>query len=297
MQTSPATVHWWGTGTWWRSNAYRSRCLSHRRTSVWRHARRRRRLCCLPAGRRVAARDPSRDPLTVPATHHIASPTPYMRCVNDFWGNCTGVASNRHDYRWRYVKPGARPRDLRESPTARESTAASRATRRGPRTRTATRENGVAQGEGGAAARKGSRSQRHRPRQSEYSAARQGCASRQAGGARKNRHDPGHHRGMPRQAARGRRRASLAATTHDARPRTAGWARFATTHGERYQDINRAKDVRHVCGPSSISIVLKTPHFRCVVEATPCRATQGTPTEPDERRYDPPIREDQISRK
>lgn len=42
-----------------------------------------------------------------------------MRCVNDFWGNCTGVASNRHDYRWRYVRPGARPRELRESATAR----------------------------------------------------------------------------------------------------------------------------------------------------------------------------------
>ena len=44
-----------------------------------------------------------------------------MRCVNDFWGNCTGVASNRHDYRWRYVRPGTRPRELRESATARES--------------------------------------------------------------------------------------------------------------------------------------------------------------------------------
>ena len=63
--------------------------------------------------------------------------------------------------------------------------------------------------------------------------------------------------------------------------------------GERYQDINRAKDVRLNCGPSSMSVVLKTPHFRCAVEATPCRETQGTPMEPDERRYDPPVREDQ----
>ena len=57
-------------------------------------------------------------------------------------------------------------------------------------------------------------------------------------------------------------------------------------HGERYQDINRAKDVRHICGPSSVSAALRVPHFRCVVEATPCRETKGTPAEPDERRYD-----------
>ncbi len=44
-----------------------------------------------------------------------------MRCINDFWGNCTGVASNRHDYRWRYVRPGARPKELREIATARAS--------------------------------------------------------------------------------------------------------------------------------------------------------------------------------
>ncbi len=48
--------------------------------------------------------------------------------------------------------------------------------------------------------------------------------------------------------------------------------------GERYQDINRAKDVRLNCGPSSVSAALKTPHFRCAVEATPCRETQGYQT-------------------
>jgi hypothetical protein len=68
-------------------------------------------------------------------------------------------------------------------------------------------------------------------------------------------------------------------------------------HGERYQDINRAKDVRLLCGPSSVSAALKQPHFRCAVEATPCRDTEGLKADPDERRYDPPTREDQISRK
>jgi hypothetical protein len=34
--------------------------------------------------------------------------TPKGNCVRDFWGNCTPVASNRHPYRWRYVRPGNR---------------------------------------------------------------------------------------------------------------------------------------------------------------------------------------------
>lgn len=38
------------------------------------------------------------------------------KCVRDFWGNCTPVASNRHPYRWRYVRPGHR--DQQSPPTA-----------------------------------------------------------------------------------------------------------------------------------------------------------------------------------
>lgn len=45
--------------------------------------------------------------------------------------------------------------------------------------------------------------------------------------------------------------------------------------GERYQDLNKAKDVRHNCNPSTISSALKSAQFRCVVEATPCRAPLG----------------------
>src|SRR5262245_33994993 len=39
---------------------------------------------------------------------------PAMRCVTDFWGNCTRVAGHRHAYRWRYVRPGARSRERPE---------------------------------------------------------------------------------------------------------------------------------------------------------------------------------------
>jgi hypothetical protein len=57
-------------------------------------------------------------------------------------------------------------------------------------------------------------------------------------------------------------------------------------HGERFQDLNHAKDVRHNCDPSSTSSILKRVHFRCVVEATPCRAPTGALEEKVERRYD-----------
>jgi hypothetical protein len=56
-------------------------------------------------------------------------------------------------------------------------------------------------------------------------------------------------------------------------------------HGERFQDLNHAKDVRHNCDPSSTSSVLKRVHFRCVVEATPCRAPTGATEDKVERRY------------
>ena len=56
-------------------------------------------------------------------------------------------------------------------------------------------------------------------------------------------------------------------------------------HGERYQDLNFAKDVRHNCGPSSTTTILKRVFFRCVVEATPCRAPLGD-TQRVERKYE-----------
>ena len=239
-------------------------------------------------------------PLAIPAAtpSPASTPTPYMRCVSDFWGNCTGVASNRHDYRWRYVKPGARPRDLRESATARESIAASRAPPAvrepaPPREKTASPKEKVAPPREKAAAAK----------DKDTSPGNQNIPLRDKAALR-DRPEVREKTVMIRDTtaechARRRVVGDERPSSDDARRAAEnGWmGAVRYDHGERYQDINRAKDVRHVCGPSSISAVLKTPHFRCVVEATPCRATQGTPTEPDERRYDPPIREDQISRK
>jgi len=57
-------------------------------------------------------------------------------------------------------------------------------------------------------------------------------------------------------------------------------------HGERFQDINHARDVRHNCDPSSTSSILKRVHFRCVIEATPCRAPTGNVEARVERRYE-----------
>lgn len=57
-------------------------------------------------------------------------------------------------------------------------------------------------------------------------------------------------------------------------------------HGERYQDLNHAKDVQHNCDPSSTTTILKRVFFRCVVEATPCRAPTGAAGERVERRYE-----------
>jgi hypothetical protein len=57
-------------------------------------------------------------------------------------------------------------------------------------------------------------------------------------------------------------------------------------HGERYQDINHAKDVRHNCDPSSTTTILNRVFFRCVLEATPCRAPPGSTGERVERRYE-----------
>jgi hypothetical protein len=57
-------------------------------------------------------------------------------------------------------------------------------------------------------------------------------------------------------------------------------------HGERFQDLNHARDVRHNCDPSSTSSILKRVHFRCVIEATPCRAPTGSVEARTDRRYD-----------
>jgi hypothetical protein len=56
-------------------------------------------------------------------------------------------------------------------------------------------------------------------------------------------------------------------------------------HGERYQDLNYGKDVRHNCGPSSTTTILKRTFFRCSIEATPCRAPVGDTTRV-ERKYE-----------
>ena len=167
-----------------------------------------------------------------------ASPqTPYMRCMADFWGNCTAVVSTRHDYRWRYVRPGVRPREAEPAArAAREAEPAARA-----------REAEVSSG---------------RVRETRDSTIICHPRRRVVGDERPSRDD----------AQRAAENSWMGSIRYD--------------FGERYQDINRAKDVRHVCGPSSVSTVLKTPHYRCVVEATPCRAPAGPATQPDERRHE-----------
>jgi hypothetical protein len=46
-------------------------------------------------------------------------------------------------------------------------------------------------------------------------------------------------------------------------------------YGERYMDLSLARDVRHTCVPSAAAGEIKSAMFRCVVEATPCRAAAG----------------------
>jgi hypothetical protein len=61
----------------------------------------------------------------IPTVHSVPSKPPPQegqgagpkaQCVRDFWGNCTPVATNRHAYRWRYVRPGHR-NTLASTPT------------------------------------------------------------------------------------------------------------------------------------------------------------------------------------
>jgi hypothetical protein len=248
-----------------------------------------------PAGGSLLASTPANSPSTTSNTSATAAPTPYMRCVTDFWGNCTGVASNRHDYRWRYVRPGARPKALRESATARANAAGEKAAapeKAAPRTKAAPPEKVVAR-EKSAPKEKAEISQnatRNIP-MSEKATIRDRPAARNSTLSIRDNTTVCH----ARRRVVGDERPSQDDARRAAENGWMGAVRY--DYGERYQDINRAKDVRLNCGPSSTSAVLKTPHFRCSVEATPCRETQGTPTEPDERRYDPPVREDQISRK
>lgn len=239
-----------------------------------------------------------------PAPANSAAPTPYMRCVNDFWGNCTGVASNRHDYRWRYVRPGARPRELRESATAR----ANLREKEPVREKVAVRENAVLRDP--PPVRENVVNVPAPPPVRENAVVREKAPVREVNAPAVRERPPAREKivrdtsVMSRDktlVCHGRRRVvgEERPSQDDARRAAEnGWmGSVRYDFGERYQDINRAKDVRLNCGPSSVSVALKTPHFRCAVEATPCRDTQGYQGEPDERRYDPPVREDQISRK
>lgn len=57
-------------------------------------------------------------------------------------------------------------------------------------------------------------------------------------------------------------------------------------YGERFQNLNHARDVRHHCDPSSKTLYLNRVRFRCVIEATPCRATSETQEERIQQRYE-----------
>jgi hypothetical protein len=235
-------------------------------------------------------------------------PTPHMRCVNDFWGNCTGVVSSRHKYRWRYVRPGARPKELRESAAARanveETGPIQKAVLRdaAPPVRQdvvlrvpAPPQKAVPAGEkvAGKAAPEG----KDRKAAAERNAApERKTAQAQAPARQRTVMVGGGSRAcQPRRRVVGDEKPSQDDARRAAEDGWMGAVRY--DYGERYQDINIAKDVRLHCGPSSVSKALKTPHFRCAVEATPCRQTEGTPMEPDERRYEPKTQESQISRR
>jgi hypothetical protein len=130
-----------------------------------------------------------------PQTHRQYAPP--ARCKTDFWGNCMRVASQRHAYRWRYVRPGIRSRERFEH------------------------------------------AQLCHPRR------------RVVGDERPSREEA--------QTAAGH--AWMGSIRYD--------------YGERYQDLALAKEVRHTCVPSSPGSTLKSALFRCVAEATPCRAPEG----------------------
>jgi len=142
----------------------------------------------------------------------------------DFWGNCTPVASSRHAYRWRYVRPGLR-------------TEASVRTEPAPRAEPSIR-----------------------PRE----------AAAQSNLCHPRRRVVGEERPSSEEAQKAADNAWMGEVRYD--------------YGERYQDLGRARDVRQNCNRSSTSSALKSAHFRCVVEATPCRAPVGAVEQRAERR-------------
>lgn len=236
---------------------------------------------------------PSAEAPSAPAASEqvAGKPTPYMRCVSDFWGNCTGVVSSRHAYRWRYVRPGKRAPEERESPVVRASLAGARESAPPPakspvagekrQTVTAPREPSPIRE---VAMTAPALAPALKPTPAATEKRQTPPASREP---RRTREVAARDSGIvchPRRRVIGEERPSQDDARRAAENGWMGAVRY--DHGERYQDINKAKDVRHICGPSSVSAALRTPYFRCVVEGTPCRETQGTPSEPDERRYD-----------
>ena len=139
--------------------------------------------------------------------------------MKDFWGNCTPVAQERHDYRWRYIRPGMRDRN-----------------RDGERDRDRDRDDGPPRGKG-------------------YDDTAPGVA------CHPRRRVVGDEKPSREQAEAAADHAWMGSVRYD--------------YGERYQDLELAKGIRRTCVPSSSSAILKSPQFRCEVEATPCRAADG----------------------
>ena len=205
---------------------------------------------------------------------------PYMRCMNDFWGNCTAVVSSRTEYKWRYVRPGVRtpeaePAGKRQAEAATKVQGATYVTK----VRAGDPAMRVPQPETAAPPKVREVPDAVPPPPKARQAAQPAPKVREARDSTIVCH--------PRRRVVGEERPTRDDAQRAAENAWMGNVRY--DYGERYQDITRAKDVRNICGPSSTSVALKLQHFRCVVEATPCRAVDGEPVEPDERRYDPKI--------
>jgi hypothetical protein len=222
---------------------------------------------------------------------------PYMRCMNDFWGNCTAVVSSRTEYKWRYVRPGVRSPE--EEPAGRRQAEAAAKVPGANDHVTKVRVGDPAM----------------RVRQPEPAPPKAREVVQPVPKVREATQPPSKVREVAQPAPKVREAILPAPKVRETRDNTivchprrrvvgeerpsrddaqraaenAWMGNVRYDFGERYQDINRAKDVRNICGPSSVSHALRVPQFRCVLEATPCRATEGEPIEPDERRYDPTI--------
>lgn len=231
---------------------------------------------------------------------------PYMRCMNDFWGNCTAVVSSRTEYKWRYVRPGVRspqeePAGRRQAEAAAKVPGAEHVTKvrvgdpamrvrqpepAPPKVHEAVQPPPKVR-EAAPPAPKVREVAQPAPKVREVAqpATRVREVAQPAPKLREARDNTiACH---PRRRVVGEERPSRDDAQRAAENAWMGNIRY--DFGERYQDINRAKDVRNICGPSSVSHALRVPQFRCVLEATPCRATEGESIEPDERRYDPTI--------